>query len=64
MKLVRFYATEKGESRFQEVELPINQADPFGEAVAFLESDTASFVTGATLPVSGGGELKIFGGYA
>ncbi len=32
MKITRFHATDDGESRFQEIELPVNQErrDPFG----------------------------------
>jgi 3-oxoacyl-[acyl-carrier protein] reductase len=35
------------------------QPEDIGEAVAFLVSDAASFITGVTLPVSGGSELRI-----
>lgn len=35
------------------------QVEDIGEAVAFLASDVASFITGVTLPVSGGSELRI-----
>ena len=37
------------------------QPEDIGEAAAFLVSDAASFITGATLPVSGGSDLKVFG---
>ena len=39
----------------------LGKPEDIGEAVAFLVSDAASFITGATLPVSGGADLKIFG---
>jgi 3-oxoacyl-[acyl-carrier protein] reductase len=39
----------------------IGQPEDIGEAVVFLVSDAASYITGATLPVSGGTDLKIFG---
>ena len=35
------------------------QPEDIGEAVAFLVSDAASFITGVTLPVSGGSVLRI-----
>jgi NAD(P)-dependent dehydrogenase (short-subunit alcohol dehydrogenase family) len=40
----------------------MGQPEDIGEAVAFLASDAASFITGATLPVSGGTDLKVFAG--
>jgi 3-oxoacyl-[acyl-carrier protein] reductase len=39
----------------------IGQPEDIGQAAAFLVSDAASFITGATLPVSGGSDLKVFG---
>jgi NAD(P)-dependent dehydrogenase (short-subunit alcohol dehydrogenase family) len=39
----------------------LGKPEDIGEAVAFLVSDAASFITRATLPVSGGADLKIFG---
>jgi NAD(P)-dependent dehydrogenase (short-subunit alcohol dehydrogenase family) len=39
----------------------MGQPEDIGEAAVFLASDAASFITGATLPVSGGTDLKIFG---
>ncbi len=36
----------------------LGQPQDIGEAVAFLVSDAASFITGATLPVSGGADLR------
>jgi len=39
----------------------MGQPEDIGEAAAFLASDAASFITGATLPVSGGSDLKVSG---
>ncbi|MBV8774897.1 MAG: glucose 1-dehydrogenase [Deltaproteobacteria bacterium] len=39
----------------------MGQPEDIGQAVAFLASDAASFITGATLPVAGGSDLKVFG---
>jgi NAD(P)-dependent dehydrogenase (short-subunit alcohol dehydrogenase family) len=39
----------------------MGQPEDIGEAVVFLASDAASFITGTTLPVSGGTDLKVFG---
>jgi 3-oxoacyl-[acyl-carrier protein] reductase len=39
----------------------IGQPEDIGQAAVFLASDAASFITGATLPVSGGSDLKVFG---
>jgi len=39
----------------------MGQPEDIGQAAAFLASDAASFITGATLPVSGGSDLKVFG---
>lgn len=36
----------------------MGQPEDIGEAVVFLASDAASFITGATLPVSGGTDLN------
>jgi NAD(P)-dependent dehydrogenase (short-subunit alcohol dehydrogenase family) len=38
----------------------IGQPEDIGQAVVFLASDAASYITGATLPVSGGADLKVF----
>jgi len=40
----------------------MGQPEDIGEAVVFLVSDAASFITGATLPVSGGTDLKVYSG--
>jgi 3-oxoacyl-[acyl-carrier protein] reductase len=37
----------------------LGQPEDIGEAAVFLASDAASFITGVTLPVSGGTDLKI-----
>jgi 3-oxoacyl-[acyl-carrier protein] reductase len=37
----------------------LGQPQDIGEAAVFLASDSASFVTGATLPVSGGTDLRV-----
>jgi len=37
----------------------LGQPQDIGNAVAFLVSDEASFITGATLPVSGGTDLRV-----
>jgi 3-oxoacyl-[acyl-carrier protein] reductase len=37
----------------------IGQPQDIGEAAVFLASDSASFITGATLPVSGGTDLRV-----
>jgi len=39
----------------------MGQPEDIGEAVAFLASDAASFMTGVTLPVAGSSDLKLFG---
>ena len=39
----------------------IGQPEDIGQAAAFLVSDAASFITGVTLPVAGGSDLKGFG---
>jgi 3-oxoacyl-[acyl-carrier protein] reductase len=39
----------------------MGQPEDIGEAAAFLVSDAASYITGATLPVSGGSDLRVFG---
>jgi 3-oxoacyl-[acyl-carrier protein] reductase len=38
----------------------MGQPEDIGQAAAFLASDAASFITGATLPVAGGSDLKVF----
>jgi 3-oxoacyl-[acyl-carrier protein] reductase len=38
----------------------MGQPEDIGNAAVFLASDAASYITGATLPVSGGTDLKIF----
>ena len=37
----------------------MGQPEDIGNAVVFLASDAASFITGATLPVSGGTDLRV-----
>jgi NAD(P)-dependent dehydrogenase (short-subunit alcohol dehydrogenase family) len=37
----------------------MGQPEDIGEAAVFLASDAASYITGATLPVSGGTDLKV-----
>jgi NAD(P)-dependent dehydrogenase (short-subunit alcohol dehydrogenase family) len=37
----------------------LGQPEDIGQAVAFLVSDAASYITGATLPVSGGTDLRV-----
>ncbi len=37
----------------------MGQPEDIAEAVMFLVSDAASYITGATLPVSGGTDLKV-----
>jgi 3-oxoacyl-[acyl-carrier protein] reductase len=39
----------------------MGQPEDIGEAVVFLASEAASYITGVTLPVSGGTDLKVFG---
>jgi 3-oxoacyl-[acyl-carrier protein] reductase len=39
----------------------MGQPEDIGQATTFLVSDAASFITGATLPVAGGSDLKVFG---
>jgi NAD(P)-dependent dehydrogenase (short-subunit alcohol dehydrogenase family) len=39
----------------------IGQPEDIGQAVTFFASDAASFITGVTLPVAGGSDLKVFG---
>jgi NAD(P)-dependent dehydrogenase (short-subunit alcohol dehydrogenase family) len=39
----------------------IGQPQDIGEAVVFLASDAASFITGETLPVCGGMDLRVSG---
>lgn len=39
----------------------MGQPEDIGQAAAFLASDAASFITGVTLPVAGGSDLKVFG---
>jgi len=39
----------------------MGQPEDIGQAAAFLASDAASFITGATLPVAGGSDLRVFG---
>ena len=40
----------------------MGRPEDIGNAVVFLASDAASFITGATLPVSGGTDLKVMAG--
>lgn len=37
----------------------LGQPEDIGEAVVFLVSDAASYITGATLPISGGTDLRV-----
>jgi meso-butanediol dehydrogenase/(S,S)-butanediol dehydrogenase/diacetyl reductase len=37
----------------------MGQPEDIGNAVVFLASDAAAFITGATLPVSGGADLHV-----
>jgi NAD(P)-dependent dehydrogenase (short-subunit alcohol dehydrogenase family) len=37
----------------------MGQPEDIGNAAVFLASDAASYITGATLPVSGGTDLKV-----
>jgi 3-oxoacyl-[acyl-carrier protein] reductase len=39
----------------------MGQPEDIGQAATFLVSDAASFITGVTLPVAGGSDLKVFG---
>jgi 3-oxoacyl-[acyl-carrier protein] reductase len=39
----------------------MGQPEDIGEAAVFLASEAASFITGVTLPVAGGSDLKVFG---
>jgi 3-oxoacyl-[acyl-carrier protein] reductase len=38
----------------------MGQPEDIGAAAVFLASDAASFITGVTLPVAGGSDLKVF----
>jgi 3-oxoacyl-[acyl-carrier protein] reductase len=38
----------------------MGEPEDIGQAVVFLASDAASFITGVTLPVAGGSDLKVF----
>ena len=40
----------------------MGQPEDIGDAAVFLASDAASYITGATLPVSGGTDLKVMAG--
>jgi NAD(P)-dependent dehydrogenase (short-subunit alcohol dehydrogenase family) len=40
----------------------MGQPEDIGLAAVFLASDAASFITGATLPLSGGTDLKVMVG--
>jgi 3-oxoacyl-[acyl-carrier protein] reductase len=42
----------------------MGQPEDIGNAAVFLASDAASYITGATLPVSGGTDLKVMPGYS
>ena len=37
----------------------LGQPEDIGQAAVFLLSDTASFITGVTLPVAGGNDIKL-----
>jgi 3-oxoacyl-[acyl-carrier protein] reductase len=40
----------------------MGQPEDIGQAAVFLASDAASYITGATIPVSGGTDLKVIAG--
>ena len=40
----------------------MGQPEDIGNAAVFLASNAASYITGATLPVSGGTDLKVMAG--
>lgn len=40
----------------------MGQPEDIGQAAVFLASDAAGYITGATLPVSGGTDLKVMAG--
>jgi NAD(P)-dependent dehydrogenase (short-subunit alcohol dehydrogenase family) len=40
----------------------MGQPEDIGNAAVFLASDAAGYITGATLPVSGGTDLKVMAG--
>jgi NAD(P)-dependent dehydrogenase (short-subunit alcohol dehydrogenase family) len=51
---------EQKESYAKQVPLGrLGQPQDIGNAAAFLCSDEASFITGTTLPVSGGTDLRV-----
>jgi quercetin dioxygenase-like cupin family protein len=51
MKIVRFYATESGESKFQDVELPINQPNPSnGKPFPYIDAYPSPSIQFVELP--------------
>ena len=58
--MVRIVSEEQRQAIAKNIPLGrIGQPEDIGEAVVFLASDAASFITGATLPVSGGSDLRV-----
>ncbi len=58
--MARFGSDEQRQAAAKNILLGrIGQPEDIGEAVVFLASAAASFITGATLPVSGGTDLKV-----
>ena len=58
--MARFGTDEQRQAAAKNILLGrMGQPEDIGEAVVFLASDAASFITGATLPVSGGTDLKV-----
>jgi NAD(P)-dependent dehydrogenase (short-subunit alcohol dehydrogenase family) len=58
--MARFSSDEQRAAAARNIPLGrIGQPEDIGEAAVFLASDNASFITGATLPVSGGSDLKV-----
>jgi 3-oxoacyl-[acyl-carrier protein] reductase len=58
--MVRFASDEQRAAMAKNILLGrMGRPEDIGEAAVFLASDHASFITGATLPVSGGTDLKV-----